>query len=292
MTGYGTAQGRLEGWDVSIAIKAVNHRGLDVRVHIGRDFGWLEPKIQEHIKGVLYRGRVDVNVELSAADTGEVDLHIDERAFGEVCKVLDELAERHGLARPLRMEEVLGFKRSFERADALAARPVDTEGVLALVASATDAFVESREREGRTIHAELSARRERLLDDVDRVRLMRPRLLDSYRDRLRERLEELASRDGIEVDDDRVASELVVFAERTDIAEEVQRAGAHLESLGELFDQGMDAAIGKKIDFYLQELIRETNTMASKSNFADLTSVVVDMKAAIEQMREQTANVE
>ncbi|MEM1347819.1 MAG: YicC/YloC family endoribonuclease, partial [Myxococcota bacterium] len=191
MTGYGAAQGRLEGWDVSVMIKAVNHRGLDVRVHLLRAWGWLEPSIQEYIKSLLYRGRVDVHVDLSRADTGEVDLHIDERAFGEVCRALDALAERHGLARPVRMAEALEFKHAFERGVPDSAPSLDAEALMELVAQAAQALLLSREREGGAIHAELSARRERLLDDVDRVRLMRPRLLDRYRERVRDRLEEL-----------------------------------------------------------------------------------------------------
>lgn len=292
MTGFGAARAAIHGWHVKVELKAVNHKGLDVRVSAPRSWSWFEARAIKKIKRRLRRGRVSVNVEvgrdLSEANAG---LAIDEDAFGRVVARLQQLSDEYGLGEhQVTLAEVLTYRSLFELSDSDVTID-DEEPFLVVVDQALDAFDASRLDEGETIAADLSGHIEALAALLARVEELRPQLLGDYRERLTARLDELAEVHGVSIEPERVVQEIILFADRSDIAEEIQRAGAHIDRLRQLLaeEQGPH---GKKLDFYLQEMIRETNTMASKSNFSELTAVVVEMKSHVEQMREQAANVE
>lgn len=292
MTGFGRATHSVQGMTLSVSLKSVNNKGLDLRVFAPHSWGALEPHIAKLIKSRLHRGRVDVHVDLGHHSA--VDLFIDEEAFSAVCVRLQDLARKEGLAVPVRLEEVLAFRKSFELKRSYGATgELSWEDVRESFERALDRLMESREVEGGTIAKDLGAYRQLLSESVERIHKMRPTLLDDYRSRLKARLEEVVARQGVvHIEDARVAQEVILLADRCDIAEELQRAAAHLDRLLGLLNMVSPEPFGKKLDFYLQEMIRETNTMASKSHFAELTEVVVGMKSIIERMREQAANVE
>lgn len=294
MTGYGDADGQIDGWALKVSVRAVNHKALDVRVNSPRDWAWFEPHVAKILRAKVNRGRVDVLIEVRQAASADGALwQVDEDALGSICAQLQSLGQRHGITQPLSWSEVLNFRRLFEKSDAQAADPEQQlEQCAALVGMAVDRFNASRAEEGATIASTMLGYLDFLGDGVAQVAAIRPQLLEGYRQRLKERLDEVLQRDDIALDEQRLAQEVVLFADRTDVAEEIQRAGAHVERLKQLFGQPQAEPVGKKVDFYLQELIRETNTMASKSNFSDLTELVVQMKSVIEQMREQAANIE
>jgi uncharacterized protein (TIGR00255 family) len=290
MTGFGAAQAVVEGWHIKVELKAVNHRGLDARVNTPREWTWVEARALGLLKNKLQRGRITMHIEISRALSGKLSLGIDEEAFGQVVEQLRGLLGRHGLSQELRFSDVLELKGLFTGSSD--ATQVEDEAAFdAVIAEAIDRFDQTRREEGATIASDLRAHRDALVANLEKVKELRPKLLSDFRERLSERLNELGDLHGVELDQERIIHEVIMFSDRSDIAEELQRAGAHLERLGELLDSE-EAPLGKKLDFYLQEMIRETNTMASKSNFSALTDVVVQMKSSIEQMREQAANVE
>lgn len=293
MTGFGEAQGRIGDALVRVTLKAVNHKNLDVRIRTDRSWSWLEPHLLKMCKARLGRGRVDVSVEverMSVADT-TTQVPIDEVALKAVAHRMQVLARESGISSTLTWRDVLSYRGLFERPAEVPTSVRDPEGCMVIATQACDAFLQSRETEGQTIDDMMRASLEILSNGVDHIVTMRPQLMEAYRARLSERLRDLLEREGVVTEEGRIAQEVIVFADRTDIAEEIQRARAHIERLGGLFENA-HKPVGKKLDFYLQEMIRETNTMASKSNFSDLTEVVVEMKTTIERMREQAANVE
>ncbi len=293
MTGYGASVVELSGWRVRVWCKSVNHKSLDVRVQLPRGWGELEPRVLAKARARLARGRVSLHIEAErhTEASGGLGLGVDEARFGQVRAELSALSRSHELGDAVTWETMLSFRHLFLVAQDAAQAPAweDLEGV---VDEALCAFVETREREGAAIAEDLGGHLETLRAGLASVVEMRPALLEGYAGRLQARVTELATREGVIVDPERLAQEAVWMTERADIAEELQRAGAHLVELGALLETCGDEPMGKKLDFYLQEMIRETNTMASKSNFSALTAVVVDMKTAIERMREQAANVE
>jgi uncharacterized protein (TIGR00255 family) len=291
MTGFGAAEADLAGYRVRAQLRAVNHRGLDVRVQSPRALAPLEPALLSRLKGALARGRVELAVEVHSSGTAR-RVPIDHDAFAAVAAELTELARANALAPPT-LAEILSMSHLFETSSHAPSDDLDDDAVLAVVDDALARFIQARATEGQTIQADLDAHLDALSAALARVGEERPALVASTQGRLRARLEEAAAREGVALDADRVAHEVLLFADRCDIAEELQRALAHVARLRDLLaDAQGGQPHGKKIDFYLQELIRETNTMASKSNLAELTEVVVSMKATIEQMREQAANIE
>lgn len=296
MTGYGSAEGHLQGWFLKVSARAVNHKALDVRVNCPREWAWFEPHIVKLVRACISRGRVDVLVEARPSfeqEEGASPLRVDERALGALVAQLKALGHAHGIEATVGWSELMPFRRLFEQGELQeSGQDQDAEHYAPLVQEALDRFVASRKQEGETIAQTMLGYLDFLAHGVERVEAIRPELLEGYRERLRERLVEILERDQIELDAQRLAQEVVLFADRTDVAEEIQRANAHITRLKQLFRSEQVEPVGKKVDFYLQELIRETNTMASKSNFSDLTELVVQMKSVIEQMREQAANIE
>lgn len=291
MTGFGDVEHTAAGWRVHIELKAVNQRGFDARIHTPRDWGQLEPRLLKALKRHISRGRLSVHVGIERAEHAPQELGIDELAFGAIAAELKRLALAHGLHTQVCLQDVLEFKPLFmgqhTSRDTLALSVIDEA-----IAQAIARFDTTRLEEGATLRQDLQQHLDHLIHHLHSVRQLRPALVEGYRGRLTERLAELERLHGLELEESRVAQEVVLFADRSDISEELQRAGAHLDRLADFLRDPGPGPHGKKLDFYLQEMIRETNTMASKSNFAELTEVVVDMKSRIEQMREQAANIE
>lgn len=291
MTGFGAAREESSGWGLRVEIKAVNHKSLDVRINAPRGWGEFEAKVLTMVRERICRGRMTLTIEASAqAPADGALLGVNEARLEQVIDQLRGIQSRHGLAGELTLSELEPYRHLYMLKEPERA-PVTWEQLSPVVDAALTAFDAARCGEGETIlelfqgHlAKLGQARERLVE-------LRPVLLEGYAERLRERLLELSERHALDLDQERVIQEVNHFADRTDIAEELQRAGAHLERLCGLLDVEGEPH-GKKLDFYLQEMIRETNTMASKSNFSDLTQIVVEMKSWVEQLREQAANVE
>ena len=294
MTGYGCAAAQLEGWQLQLIVRSVNHKALDVRVNLPREWAWLEPTLTKRARSRVQRGRLDLILEarrLSPEDASP--LRLDEPALIALCAQLRRLSEPCQLPPPT-WSDVLALRRLFEGAEppAEVSPRDDASAYEALIDEALDRFEASRLQEGQTITQDMLARLDALAQGVALVEARRPALVEDYRQRLKARLDEVLQREDVQLDPQRLAQEVVLFADRTDIAEEIQRASAHLARLRALFEQPTGSPVGKMVDFYLQELIRETNTMASKSNFSELTERVVQMKSTIEQLREQSANIE
>jgi uncharacterized protein (TIGR00255 family) len=327
MTGYATATARAEGWVVSVEARSVNHRGLDTRLTVPRACAWMEPQIARMIRRRVHRGRVELRVELGMDVDAEQPRpgSIDAARFAAICAELRGLAASHELARPreagsaaehsqteartearIELSDVLQFRHHFE----VTADPeIDRENpaVAQAVESALAKLVEGREREGRGIARDLGEHLDQLSANLGQLRELLPGELAAFRARLQERVSAALVEFGAGgLDEERLAQELAFYADRSDISEELQRAASHIERLRGLLTADSPAAepetsadadssrepLGKTVDFYLQELIRETNTMGSKSSSARGTDLVIAMKSIVERMREQAANIE
>lgn len=297
MTGFGSAQARSGRWQIRVECRSVNHRSLETRVYVPAQCRWIEPVVLERVRDYAQRGRLDVRIELSdAPDSPDAPIElVDEARFARVCHQLDALARTNGLATPLSMRDVLSFSRHFELTGDEATLEDDAT-LVETIDEALGALAQSRMQEGEGIAADFHRHLDAIEGFVARIEAILPGEQDAFRGRLEERLREVLERHAIEgLEEARLVQELVFYADRSDIAEELQRAGSHLGKLRSLLDpppEGTREPRGKKIDFYLQELFRETNTMGSKSNSAALTDLVIEIKSRIEKMREQAANVE
>ena len=291
MTGYGSAEGEVQAKHLYVDFKAVNHRYFNFFAKLPQDLAPLETNIQALAKEHLSRGQISVFASWNRAGGAQQEPRINKRAAGGVIKALKELKEEFGLEGGIELSHLLGFGELFSQseldmtADELwaAVKPIFEEALRDL-----DAL---RLREGSDLHADLLDRLELFEGLVSEVGEHRPQIIAEQRSRFEKRIVELAP-DGVDVNAiaDRVALEVALFADRADISEEITRLNSHLDKFRELLDT--EGAVGRKIDFLIQEMNRETNTIGSKSPDAAAARVVVEMKAELEKIREQVQNIE
>jgi uncharacterized protein (TIGR00255 family) len=287
MTGFGAGRGASGTEELDVEVRSVNHKFCEVKVRAPRELGALEIDAAKLVKERLARGGVDVAIRRPGGSTGlapRIDLALAE----SYARAFREIQARLGLGGEVRLADVVGADgvvRLEERTiDLDAAR----EALRRALGAALDALVEMRAREGQALARDLGGRLDLLEGLVGRVEALGPQALEHHRARLAERVQELAR--GVPVDPARLEQELVLLADRTDVTEEVTRLRSHLAQARALL--GLAEPAGRKLDFLVQEMHREVNTIGSKSQSAELGAVVVSMKAEIERMREQVQNVE
>ncbi len=290
MTGFGQAGGELSGrLRVEVRLASVNSRFLEIalRTHPRLDTVELEAAVRPVLAAGVARGRVQVTVDFAVVARGEAGLVLH---WEVAAALLTALAERPaGLElAPLALRDLLALPGFAEGGGELALAPEELQALLALVASARDAMVAVREREAAALRPQIAGELQLLASFREWLAAVNGQVRASLMARLRERLAALL--DGAEVAPDRLLQEAAIAADRADVAEEVQRLGAHLDHFRRLLEQG--GPVGKKIDFLLQELLREVNTAGSKCREAGMGERVVEAKAALEKLREQCANLE
>jgi uncharacterized protein (TIGR00255 family) len=293
MTGFGRGEARDDRLRVEVESKSFNRKRLDTRLHLPDALASLEPEIVELIKDRCRRGRVEVSVDVEArAGEGAAANWIDPDRFEAVYLQLQKLAEETDL-EAVSLSDVLTFRDALE--PSYAADP-EQQGdlVLEAVEASLDRLIDARSSEGEGLGSDLLEYLDSMDADLQVYRQQAPVALEAMRERIIERVREtLDDMEAGQPDEQRLAEEVVFHVDRADVSEELQRAGAHIESLRELIrDSEPGAAVGKEIDFYLQELVRETNTLSSKSHTAELTDLAISMKSTVEKMREQAANIE
>jgi uncharacterized protein (TIGR00255 family) len=292
MTGFGRARFELDGTSFDVEIRSVNHRHLDVRLRLPRSLAETESQLKTLVQERLQRGKVDASVALASGSAAPPTLEIDRELAARLVTEARELASRHGLEGGIRVAELLGLPgvtRVVERE----IDPVD----LALAAvrafeSALDAVDAMRAREGENLECEIRGRLEAVAELVDTVELRAADVVHAVREKLRRRMEKLELETGL-LDEARLHQEIVIAADRLDITEEVVRLRSHLGQFTAVLDgAGPGISVGRQLDFLLQEMGRETNTIGSKANDADLAHLVVELKTQQERIREQVQNVE
>jgi uncharacterized protein (TIGR00255 family) len=293
MTGYGRAVGECDRWSVEIQCRSVNHKRLEVRVHSEPEFGAVAPRVRTALKKAIHRGRVEVQVDFDLRPSGDTDRQdvIDSDRFRAVCQELQRLAESTGTG-PVGVSDVLEFREEIE-IDKQERIDLEGEPFDGALAEAIDGMLASRRTEGEALVRDLESHLASLGDSLEAYRDRAPGEIDALQERVAERVRDsLASAEGdLNVSQERLAREVVMHAERADVSEELSRTESHISGIRGLLD-APEPPVGKRLDFYLQELVRETNTLASKSSSSETTDLAVDMKTTVEKMREQAANVE
>lgn len=289
MTGYGRAAREIDGRQMTVEVKSVNHRFLDISFRMPRNLIFLEDAARRIIGGRLSRGHVDVFVTYRNLRTDSRKVIADEALFNAYAEALQELRAASGgglrddrtLMAIARMPDVLTVTEAEEDQEAVAAL------LDAALNEALDGLIAMRRREGEAMKADLSGRVDAIKRMTDAVEARYPETVQEYTRRLKAAVQELV---GSDVDETRLMMEVAVMADRSAIAEETVRLNSHVRQLRELFES--EEPIGRRIDFIVQELNREVNTISSKSQDIPITQLTVDLKAEIEKLREQLQNVE
>jgi len=284
MTGFAAAT-RENAWgSLAVELKTVNHRYLEFQTRIPEDLRALEPAMREAVAARLTRGKVDCRITFTPASAAQRSLVPDDGALGALAQASDRVLERFPAARALSVAEVLHWPGVL--ADASLSSDDAKGEVMALVAKALAELDQTRQREGAKLEAVLRERLARMSELVVEAGPLMPAAVKAYQEKLAAKIAEAAASPS----DERVHQEIVLYASRIDVDEELARLGTHITEFRRVMDKG--GACGKRLDFLCQELNREANTLGSKSVASEMTRISVELKVLIEQMREQVQNIE
>lgn len=293
MTGFGRGEHVSDAGKLTVEIRAVNHRYLDLYVKMPRKYAFAEETLKSAVKERLHRGKVEINVSVDNALLNAGDVRLDKDLASKYYAALTELKEdfdfgedsRVSLGLLSRMPDVLSVSPSEEDEEAV------TERLLEAAKLALDDICRMREAEGAKLAEDLKERADTVSEIRSGIEKRAPEIEKEYAAKFKTRVEELL--DGsFELPEERVALEAAIFADKANITEELVRLESHVEQLRSFLGDESGDAIGKKIDFLIQEMNREANTIGSKSNDKEITSLMLDLKAEIEKIREQVQNIE
>ena len=290
MTGFGRGKVETRDFSVRVEVRSVNNRGLRVSFRIPELLQRLEPELEKVVRSALSRGTINVVATLGEAE-GEATYEVNAAAIKSYRESLRSLGRELGISDETPLSALAALPGGMQRARAAEEPPPEkAEALVAALETALAELAKTRETEGAHIWNDLTERCATIEKTLVRVEERRPVMLEEYRQRLKDRLAKLMEGIGSTVTEEDVRREIVVFADRADISEELSRLKAHIEMLRAL--ESREDACGRRLEFIAQEMFREANTMASKANDAAMVEAVLDVKAEIEKVREQALNVE
>lgn len=284
MTGYARLEKTTEWGTLSWELRSINHRYLELAFRLPEEFRHLEPEFRKRVSPVIRRGKVDAGLRFVATDAAQNSLTINTEMLDSLVACGDQLKARSADIEPLRAIDLLRWPGLLSEGDS------DLEPLLAAAGELLDEALanlsRNRGHEGERISEMLTSRCEAMAVLVDQVRAKMPDVMDCLGKRLRDRVGQLVN----EIDNDRIEMELAVLAQKFDVDEELDRLNSHLTEVGRTITRS--DPVGRRLDFLMQELNREANTLSSKSQDTDVTRAAVELKVLIEQMREQVQNIE
>lgn len=293
MTAFGRARGTSGSGDKDITteLKSVNSRFMDLSVRLPRSYSFLEEKIKAYLteRGIS-RGKIEVSVSVDLLRQEDVEITVDEAVAASYIKALETLRDTFGLRDDISTMRVAQNKDIFIEKKAEDDLERDWDDVRRVLGEAVDMFLAAREREGANLRADLLGKVDSLRDMAKTVEKLSAADVENYTEKLEARIRQLLDKNDLSFDDSRILTEVGIFADRVAIDEELVRLGSHFKA----FEQIIDApeAAGRKLDFLVQEINREINTIGSKANNTEIAHLVVEMKTVVEKIREQIQNLE
>ena len=287
MTGCGSSKIQKDGWEVTVDLKSVNHRFLDISMRLPRNLSFLEQTVRDRISDKVHRGHIDVFLSVKRTGSSAIDVVCDPDLASCYVSAAEKLSGQTGVENDLTVSRLM----KMEGVMTLNEREMDEELVSAVCSEASDAaasqLIMMREREGAHLKEDLAVHLNAVHALRNKVLDRAPLVVNEYRDKLQLRLKNMLTET---IDPQRLAQEVAIIADRCAIDEELARLESHICQMREYLDS--DGEIGKKMDFLIQEMNRETNTIGSKAADAEIAQYVVDLKSEIEKLREQIQNVE
>lgn len=288
MTGFGRAQKEIDGYVITVELRSVNHRYFEFSSRVPRQYGFLDEKLKSYINSKVSRGKVECYVTIEALDTDTANVVVNHTLASAYVTALKEIADKYELKEDFgastisRFPEVLVVRKEDEDEDNL------WELVKNVCDEAIDKFVAMRTVEGSKMKEDIYSRGQFILECVSFIEGRSPETVKEYNDKLVERVHELIG--DVSLDEARIIQEVAIYADKVAVAEETVRLRSHIDQLNAFINS--DEPVGRKMDFLVQEINRETNTIGSKANDVDIARKVVDIKAEVEKIREQIQNIE
>lgn len=288
MTGFGRATGSAEGLSITVELKSVNHRYFEWSSRIPRSFAFLEEKLKSYCQSRISRGKIEFYLTAEADGVSPKSVDID-RAFAKsYIDALKTLSEEFGLKNDISVSSVARNNDIFVLTKTEINEEELTAAVLEITRQAVDKFIEMRECEGEKLKNDLVLRTDTIKRAVEFIEKRSPETVELYRQRLEQKIRELL--ETADIDEQRIITETAIFADKVAVAEETVRLSSHINQLLSMLES--NEPIGRKLDFLVQEMNRETNTIGSKAQDIEIARTVVDVKAEIEKIREQVQNIE
>lgn len=288
MTGFGTGDAETADFKVHIEVKAVNQRFLETNYHMPYSMNMFENQLTKKIKEYASRGKLDINIRFQDLRDKAVTVKVDKGLVAAYGQALQEISSQLELSAPVTAAQIASYpdvlKLNEENADLEAAQPV----LMQAMEQALESFVAMREAEGQNIQRDLLARIGTLENFVGELEKLAPEIVAAYRQRLENLLREYLAKEDIE--ESRIIQEVALFTDKVNYTEETVRLRSHFNQFRQIITAG--EPVGRKLDFLIQEMNREINTVASKANSAGAAQFVVDVKSEIEKIREQIQNIE
>lgn len=288
MTGYGRAEATVGGRGIAVEIKSVNHRYFEFTSRTSRGYSFLDEKLKSYVQSRVFRGKVDVFVSIETLEDAAAEVHVNHSLAAGYVNALRELQERYGLQDDITVCSVARYSDIFSVHKASEDEDAVWQAVQTVLQTALERFVSMREAEGARLKADVESRAQKILSIVSKIEERSPQTVREYQERLQAKLNEMLA--DAKADEQRILTEAAIFADKVAVAEETVRLRSHFQQMQEMLDSG--EPIGRKLDFIVQEMNREANTIGSKALDANIAHMVVDIKAEIEKIREQIQNIE
>ena len=288
MTGYGRAAETIAGMAVTVEIKSVNHRYFEFSSRTPRAYGFLDEKLKSFIQSAVSRGKVECSVQIESLEEAEVQVHLNASLAQGYLQAFSELGVRFGLENDVRVSTLSRLSDIFSIHKTEADEEKIWDAVRTVTAQALERFIAMRAREGERLRADVLSRADAILDHVAFIESRSPETVREYNEKLLSRMQTVL--ESTQIDEQRILLEAAIYADKVAVAEETVRLRSHIDQLREFFNS--EEAVGRKLDFLVQEINREANTIGSKAQDVEIARRVIDVKAEVEKIREQIQNIE
>ena len=288
MTGYGRSCKMIDGMNVTVELKSVNHRYLEFSSRVPRTYGFLDEKLKSYVSSRVARGKIECYVQIENLEDDSVVVEVNQSLAKGYLDAINGIEQKYGLANNITAESLSRYP------DVLVVRKEEADeekiwsAVKATAEEAVDKFIEMRTAEGAKLKEDISSRAEYILGNVAFIEERSPQTVREYNEKLVARMKDLLG--DTSIDEARILTEAAIYADKIAVAEETVRLRSHISQLSSFLES--QEAIGRKIDFLVQEMNREANTIGSKAQDIEIAGKVIEIKAEIEKIREQVQNIE
>lgn len=288
MTGYGRAQKIIDGKDISVEIKSVNHRFFEFSCKAPRVYGFIEEKFKNYVKEHIARGKVDVMVSIITVDGNTTEVEINHSLAKSYVDALRALGNELSLEDDIKLTSISRFTDIFTVRKTEEDENLIWQSIKIVADKAIKSFIEMRSQEGEKMKQDLLFNITQIENNIKLIEKKSPETVKAYREKLTAKINEVLT--DAQVDEQRIITEVAIFAEKIAVDEETVRLRSHISQFKDIINSG--GSVGRKLDFLIQEFNREANTIGSKSQSPEISKIVVEIKSSIEKIREQIQNIE
>ncbi len=288
MTGFGRAKAQIDNLDITVEIKSVNHRYFEFSCRAPRTYSFLEEKIKSKLSAAISRGKVEVSVLIDDNSENATIVEINREYTNAYLKAIKMLSKEYGIKNDVKASSLVGNGDVFKIKRQTLEDEVVTNAVLTVLDDALVNFISMRSLEGERLYKDVTERSDYILEKVSFIEERSPKTVNEYKNRIEQKIKELLG--DTTIDEQRILTEVAIFADKVAVAEETVRLRSHIKQFETLMSSS--DAVGRKLDFIVQEMNREANTIGSKAQDIEIAHTVVDIKSEIEKIREQIQNME